>query len=175
MFTFAYLEAFNFKKISFNLEVKNVLTFSLHFTGFLISIIIFLISINFNLSSPIIKENIVLLQDWRFYIIILSEILGAWLFRKNYEVNGDNLTAINFALFLSLALVPMYSYFFSDLLGFDKTIMIGYQSPLEFYIFTGLILLSVVVFFFDKLKGKINNIFLLFYFHYQLYFQITCL
>tara|TARA_Y100000034_G_scaffold37315_2_gene45890 strand:- start:10326 stop:11237 length:912 start_codon:yes stop_codon:yes gene_type:complete len=162
MFTFAYLEAFNFKKISFNLEIKNVLTFILPFTGFLISIIIFLISINFDLSSPVIKENLVLLKDWRFYIVILSEIFGVWLFRKNYEINGNNLTAINFALFLSLVLVPVYSYFLSDLLGFQKTIMIGYQSPIEFYVFTGLILLSVIIFFFDKLKGKINNIFILF-------------
>ena len=40
--------------------------------------------------------------------------------------------------------------------------MIGYQSPIEFYMFTGLRLLSVVILFFDKLKGKINNIFILF-------------
>ena len=36
------------------------------------------------------------------YVGILAEICGVWLSRKNYEVNGDNITAISFALFLSL-------------------------------------------------------------------------
>ena len=162
MFTFAFLESFNFKKISNHANIKNVLTFTLTFTGFLISLIIFLISINFDLTSPILKENMKLFQDWRFWLIIFSEGFGIWLFRKNYEINGNNLTAINFALFLSLVLIPIYGFFLNDLLGFESTITVGYKSITEFFVFTGLILLCVILFFVDKLKDKINNPFILF-------------
>lgn len=117
---------------------------------------------NFDLSSPVLKENLKLFEDWRFFLIIASEAFGVWLFRKNYEINGNNLTAINFSLFLSLVLVPIYGFFLNDLLGFQSTITIGYKSTTEFLIFTGLILFCVILFFIDKLKGEINNLFILF-------------
>jgi uncharacterized membrane protein YdcZ (DUF606 family) len=162
MFTFAFMESFNYKKIINYIEIKNFLTFVLSFTAFLISIFIFLISIDFDLSSNVLKDNLIIFKDWRFILIIFSEFFGIWLFRKNYEINGNNLTAVNFALFLSLVLVPIYSFFLNDLLGFQSTITVGYKSPLEFYVFTGLIFILVVLFFMDKLKNKINNIFILF-------------
>jgi hypothetical protein len=91
------------------------------------------------------------------YVCVILEYLGLLLMRQNYVVNGNNVTAINFSLFFSLTLVPVISYYGSDFLGFSETIKVNYKSQTEFFAFTSILTVLVLVYFADKLKGHINN------------------
>lgn len=159
LFVLSFIEALNLKKISEKKEVNNFLVLVLSFSGFLVSLISFLImssiegtEIDFVKESELFKNPI-------FYIALLSEIIGIILARKNYEVNSCNMTAINFSLFFSLAIVPIYSFFFSDLYGFGDNLKVNYQSNTEFVMFVSGMTLLTILYFFDKVKGKINSIY----------------
>lgn len=118
-------------------------------------------TIFFSFQNTDLSEQTKIFEDYRFYMAVFSEIIGVWLARKNYEVNGTNMVAINFSLFFSLILVPIYAFFLNDLLGFEKTLTINYNSSNEFWLFIGLMTVLTVFFFIDKLKGKINNLLVL--------------
>lgn len=161
MFCLAFAETIKMKRIATLLEVKNFMTFVSGFTAFIISAAIFLAIWYEYPSGGFLDENLDVFSDWRFYVALISETLGLYIARRNYEMNGNNITAINFALFFSLVLVPIYSFFFSSLFGFKDTIEINFQSQLEFWIFVGFMLVLTITFFADKLKGKIRNVGLL--------------
>lgn len=157
MLSISFGEMFNIRKASLNKDVKNLMTFVFVFSGFLITCSIFAYHFQKNILHA--KE---LAHDWRLYAGIGAEMLGVWLSRKNYEVNGDNITAINFSLFLSLVIVPVFSFLFTDLFSFNNSISINYHSTWEFLGFVLASLVLVTIFFADKIKSKINNLFLLF-------------
>lgn len=156
MLSISFGEMFNLKRASLNKDVKNLMTAIFILSGFIITVGIFVSDFSKNIEGA--KE---LFCDWRLYVGILAEICGVWLSRKNYEVNGDNITAISFALFLSLVIVPVFSFLFTDMFSFKDSISINYQSTWEFIGFIIASLILVITFFVDKLKSKINNIFLL--------------
>ena len=133
MFVVSFCESFNMKQISLEQNVKNFLTFVLAATGAIVSFTIF-----FSFQNTDLSEQTKIFEDYRFYMAVFSEIIGVWLARKNYEVNGTNMVAINFSLFFSLILVPIYAFFLNDLLGFEKTLTINYNSSNEFWLFIGL-------------------------------------
>ena len=159
MFVLSFIEGYNMKRISEKKEAKNFLTFILSFTGFLISVAGYFISSCFSGETIVLKEQASLFSNWVFYLALLSEIFGLFLARKNYEVNGCNMTAINFSLFFSLSIVPIYSLFFSDFYGFSETLKINYESNNEFIMFVLGMTLLTVLYFYDKIKGKINHIY----------------
>lgn len=157
MLSVSFGEMFNMKKATLTKEIKNLMTANFIFSGFLITAIIFFADYQNNISQA--KE---LFSDWRLYAGILAEIIGVWLSRKNYEVNGGNITAISFALFLSLVIVPIFSFLFTDIFAFKSSVSVKYHSVWEFIIFVVVSLILVIIFFIDKFKRKINNIGLLF-------------
>jgi hypothetical protein len=99
--------------------------------------------------------------DYRIYLCVTLECVGLIAMRQNYLKNGNNVTAINFCMFFSLALVPILSYFASDALGFADTIKVNYRSQSELWLFTGILTTLVFVYFYDKIKGHINDWFYL--------------
>jgi hypothetical protein len=157
MLSVSFGEMFNMKKATLTKDIKNLMTANFIFSGFVVTLVIFFFDYKNNVSHA--KE---LFSDWRLYVGICTEIIGVWLSRKNYETNGDNITAISFALFLSLVIVPIFSFFFTDICSFKNSASVKYHSIWEFFSFVFISLLLVIIFFIDKLKSKINNCFLLF-------------
>ncbi len=151
----AYGEIFNFRKISNHLEVKNILTSIFVAGGFVITLAILAI-------QSVVLENIFLVfEDWRLYVGMALEIFGVWLTRKNYEVNSASITSINFALFLSIILVPILSFYGSDFFDFGNAIHLNYRSEQEMLMFLCAFGILMILYFYDKLKGHVNNILLL--------------
>lgn len=157
MLSVSFGEMFNMKKATLNKDIKNLMTVNFLFSGFLITCVIFITDYKNNVYCA--KE---LFSDWRLYIGIIAEIIGVSLSRKNYEVNGGNMTAISFALFLSLVIVPVFSFLFTDFFNFKQSVSVNYHSIWEFLSFVCTSLILVITFFIDKLKTKITNIKLLF-------------
>ena len=160
MFVLSFIESFNMKKIAEQKDVKNFLILILSFSGFIISLIGYFITSSLEGTTIDFEKEFLLFQNPAFYIAIISEVLGISLARKNYEVNSCNMTAINFSLFFSLSIVPIYAYFFSDLYGFSDTLKVNYESDFEFIVFVSGMTLLTIAYFFDKIKGKINNIYI---------------
>jgi hypothetical protein len=158
MFILSFIESFNMKKISEQTDVKNFMTLILSFSGFIISVASYFISTEISQEPMDISKEVALYYNPVFYFALLSEITGFWLARKNFEVNSSNMTAINFSLFFSLSLVPIYTFFFSGLYGFSDTLKINYESNIELFAFIGGMTLLTIVYFFDKVKGKIDHI-----------------
>ena len=160
LFVLSIITSLNLKKISEKKEVNNFLIFILSMSGFIISAISFYVFEPSGTEIDLSKE-MELFKNPVFYIALLSEIIGISLGRKNYEVNSCNMKAINISLLFSLSIVPIYAFFFSDLYGFDKTLKVNYQSDFEFIIFVAGMTLLTILYFYDKVKGKINNIYYL--------------
>jgi hypothetical protein len=157
MLSVSFGEMFNMKKATLTKDIKNLMTANFIFSGFIVTCVIFFVDYQNNVSHA--KE---LFGDWRLYVGILAEIIGVWLSRKNYEVNGGNMKAISFASFLSLVIVPIFAFLFTDIFSFKSSVAVNYKSVWEFLIFVFISLVLVIAFFIDKLKNKINNIALLF-------------
>ena len=153
-------ETYNQRAIALTKDVKNILTFMLSMSGMMGCIVMyFLLPIISNDFLYNIEDDLMALRDWRLYCAFIFEFIGFYLVRKNYEINGRNITAINMSLMFSLILVPIYSFFFSDFLGFSSTIAVNYTSNLEFYLFIGVITILTTVFIYDKISAKkISNI-----------------
>lgn len=158
MFTLSFFEGNNMKKIAKDDSIKNIMMTSLVLIGFCSALIAYLIT-TYSQGITSLKYDKEILTDYRFYVALLSEMVGFYVTRKNYSDNGDNIAVINFTLFLSLVLVPLYAYFLTDLLGFKDTIKINYENGFEFFLFISFMLLLSFLFFFDKIKtNKIKNI-----------------
>lgn len=152
------ISSLNFKSMANLVIIKNFATFMLILGNLVVG---FGLCFAFVDYPTLIKTLTDLSTDYKMYVCIALEYIGLVSMRKNYVVNGNNITAINFCMFMSLTLVPIISYFFSDLLGFSDTIKINYQSQTEFWLFTGSLTALIFVYFADKLKGHINNWFYL--------------
>lgn len=155
LLTISYGEIFNFRKIGKNLDIKNFLTAIFVGSGFLITLCIILI------QHALENNDLSILKDWRLYVGIIMEIFGVWISRKNYELNHSSITAINFSLFLSIILVPIFSFTLTDFFNFSAGINLKISiNELIFFLIIYSILL--VIYFIDKIKGHINNKLVLF-------------
>lgn len=152
----SYGEIFNFRTISKFNDIKNLLTAVFVGSGFIITLAIIFI------NSKEISSHLEVFNDWRLYVGLCLEIFGVWLTRKNYELNHDNVTAINFSLFFGIILVPLLSFYFTDFFNFSSGINLKYASVSQLYLFLVVFLVLMVGYFFDKFKGHINNIYVLF-------------
>lgn len=152
----SYGEIFNFRKISNHLEVKNLLTAIFVVGGFIVTCSVIII------QSVMLKNIFAVFLDWRLYLGMSLEIFGVWLTRKNYEVNSSSITSINFALFFSIILVPILSFYASVFFGFENSIKLKYKSEQEMLFFLLCFFVLMILYFYDKLKGHVNNIWLLF-------------
>ena len=151
----SYGEIFNFRKISKFNNIKNLLTSTFVGSGFIITLAIIFI------NSKNINEYLEIFSDWRLYIGLCLEIFGVWLTRKNYELNHHSVTAINFSLFFGIILVPLLSFYVTDFFGFSSGINLKYSSVSQLYLFLIIFLVLMIAYFFDKIKGHINNIYVL--------------
>lgn len=151
----SYGEIFNFRTISKFNEIKNLLTAVFVGSGFVITLAIIFI------NSKEINTHLEVFKDWRLYVGLCLEICGVWLTRKNYELNHDSVTAINFSLFFGIILVPLLSFYLTDFFNFSSGINLKYTSVAQLYLFLVVFLVLMIAYFFDKLKGHINNIFIL--------------
>ncbi len=152
----SYGEIFNFRTISKFNNIKNILTSVFVGSGFVITLAIIFI------NSKEINTHLEVFKDWRLYIGLCLEIFGVWLTRKNYELNHDNVTAINFSLFFGIILVPLLSFYLTDFFNFSSGINLKYASVGQLYSFLVIFLVLMIAYFFDKLKGHINNVYILF-------------
>lgn len=151
----SYGEIFNFRTISKFNNIKNILTSVFVGSGFVITLAIILI------NSKEINTHLEVFNDWRLYLGLCLEIFGVWLTRKNYELNHNNVTAINFSLFFGIILVPLLSFYLTDFFNFSSGINLKYASVGQLYLFLVVFLVLMIAYFFDKLKGHINNIYVL--------------
>jgi hypothetical protein len=152
------IRSLNFKSIANLAPIKNIATAAL----ILGSVVVALGLCSILVDQETLSRNLTNLStDYKLYMCIVFEYLGLLSMRKNYAVNGNNVTAINFCMFFSLALVPIISYYGSDILGFGDTLKVNYESQTEFWMFTGSLTVLVFIYFADKLKGHINNWFYL--------------
>ena len=157
LFCLSFCENYNMR-VAGNSDIRNVYTFFITFSGAVISLIIFLLLSYYNSTIlEVYNKNIGIIYDPRFQITIVLEMFGIWLARKNHKVNKNNITAINFSLFFSLALVPIFAFLGDSILGFENTLKIGYKSNLEFVLFVSFMTLLTILYFIDKLKNEINN------------------
>lgn len=147
-------EMFNIKKITIDEKTKNIMTFIFIFSGFLSTLCIFLFQFFYYKQPNSIDSIHLILSDWRVYLAVFLEILGVLISRKNYQVNGEQITAISLSIFSSILIVPIIAFFMTDLFGFNKTIVLNYSSNTEFLIFISVIAISMLVFFFDKFNAN---------------------
>ncbi len=166
LLTIAYGEIFNFRKISNHLLIKNLLTSVFVAGGFFVTLFLAL------WQSLEIQDTFAVFKDWRLYLGMSLEIFGVWLTRKNYEINSSSITSINFALFFSIILVPILSFYGSSFFGFDRSIKLNYKSEMEMLLFLLAFLLLMIFYFFDKIKGHVNNIIILFLLPISLSFSL---
>lgn len=166
LLTIAYGEIFNFRKISNHLMIKNLLTAVFVGGGFLVTVGLAL------WQSLEVSDTFAVFKDWRLYFGMSLEIFGVWLTRKNYEINSSSITSINFSLFFSIILVPILSFYGSSLFDFDRSIKLNYKSEMEMLMFLLAFLVLMIVYFADKVKGHVNNIFILFLLPFSLSFSL---
>lgn len=158
----AFSESLNMKKIAGANEVKNFMTLLIAVIGFSVSLIGFHIELSFTGKTIDYFKEINIFSDWVLYAAVASQFIGILLARKNYDVNGNNMTSINFSLFLSLSIVPIFAFCFNDFLGFENTKIVNYVSNNEFLLFIITINILTIGYFYDKFKNsnhKINNIY----------------
>lgn len=114
-------------------------------------------------TGTILQQISVLFVDYRLYITLILEAVILMVVRKNFELNHNNITAITFAMFLSLLFVPIISFLLSDLFGFEQTINIAYANDSEILLFLVPMGFLVLMFFLGNKKRKIEHPFILFF------------
>ena len=170
MFLLSFLENFIYKKVN---ELKNrnfhssILFFISTFTLFLIYFIFYEYS----------KEDFNFLYEWKFYLLIILELLVFYLYRENYHQNKNNFTMINMFVFSTIYLMPILAFFYNPLFSFDNTLDIKYDSVIEVIVFSSVLFILSMVYYLDKIKNKeIKNlkllIFLLFTLLNTMYFSV---
>lgn len=157
LFVLTFFEIFCTKRTVVCEQHKNTLTILLLLSSIIVSMLIY-----FYKEGMIEKKNLYLLMDWKLYAAIFINSFSFFIIRKNYEINGDNVTAIQFSMLASLLIIILISYFLSDLLGFENTLNIHYDSINQMFTFIFIYFVLIVFFFLGKLKNKnINSIKLL--------------
>ncbi len=91
-----------------------------------------------------------ILQDYRFYLSVVLESFALLLLRMNYHYNSGNLTAVKMGVFSSIFIVPLISVGFTDILGFQNTIVVHYHSYYELF---GLVSGIAIIYYF-LFKGR---------------------
>lgn len=157
LFILSMCEIFTLKHISKDLLVKNVQSVFAPF----ITVIFSIITITIFFKNEI---NFQLYNDYRFYIGASFEIISFSLIRKNFELNGENISAINMALFLSVPFVIIFSYYLSPIFSFNPLdIDLKYSSETDVWVFAGVSSLLLIFYFSNKLNSAsgIKNFYVL--------------
>jgi hypothetical protein len=149
LFILTFVEIFCTKRTLVYKEHKNILTTLLVISSIIVSMLIY-----FYQEGTLNGDNLTIFLDWKLYAALSINSLSFFIIRKNYEINGENITAIQFSMFSSLILVIIISYFFSGFLGFNDALNIKYTSINQMLLFLSIYLILIVVFFWGKFKNQ---------------------
>ncbi len=107
---------------------------------------------NSNNFEEIFKENLKIFNDPFLYLTIFIEVSAGSCMLLNYKYNGKNLTAINFSLFLSIIIIPIFVFISNYFEFFKNSLTLKYNNIYETFIFIGTIFILIVIYFYDKIK-----------------------
>jgi hypothetical protein len=134
-------------------DIRNLSTSMFGFSALFFAGILWWISAQFDLTFSSL-DDWAHLRDPRFSLTVFLETLGVWVARSNYTKNGNNVTAINFAMFLSIILVPLIAFFANEPLGFTDTPRLQFSSTTTFLLTLLAFSALICIYFLDKFKGK---------------------
>jgi len=159
LFVVSFCVMLNIKKTADHQHTKNLLTGASFFTAALLSMIGYALVYS---VQNIEADASVIFSDERLIYPLVLEFICMLAMRKNYELNGDNIVAINFSMFLSLPLVPLIAFFGTQAFGFEETKTLNYASTSEFIVILAVITTLIGCYFIDKFKkGHFNSWFFL--------------
>ncbi len=153
LFGISSISIFNMRTIALDKPHKNLLSLAMCSSN---AVFAFAIAL-FMLRNDFLIELVVVLQDPRMISLVVFELLAFLCARRNFAYNHNNMTAINFSMFMSVVYVPVMAFFFTDILGFTQTLRLEYSSNVEFFLFVGSMLLLVVFFFANKSFSHVNH------------------
>lgn len=150
----------NSQNVSFaaNKSCINVLTACMGWLNGTTFILLWMMSAYFDWFSLYNKSTLAFFSDWRVYVAVFIGGAGIYLTRQNYIVNHGNVSAINFSILSSLAVMPALTSFLDPLLGFENTLLISYSNEIEPFILSAVIMLICTLFFAGKKKQSKNGI-----------------
>lgn len=134
-----------------NYQIKNLLTLSMTLTVSLLLTFQYFIDYE---AVRFISEKFVFFTDPIFYLALFLNFFGQYLGRQVNKDNEKNLIFSQFGQFLLIALVPIFSYFSYMIFNFENTIEIKYNNIYEMFIFSGLLILLCIFYFYEKIYNK---------------------
>lgn len=121
--------------------------FLLFFSSFLWSFILHLCFFN--------NIDLIFLYDPVFYLLVFLEIFIITLSQINYSIHSKNFSNISFAIFSSVYLIPVVSYFYFQFLDINENIIKTYYSSFYEALLISLIFFILnISYFYDKIKLK---------------------
>jgi|GEM_PF-7115160 len=155
MFSVAFFENFLFKQIN-KLDNRNfhssILFFISSFTLFVL----------YNLFFEYKAIDFSFFYDWKFYLLVVLELLVFYLYRENYHQNKTNYTMVNMFVFSTIYLMPILAFLYNFIFEFNTTLDIKYDTFFEALIFSFTLFVLTLIYYIDKIKNKeVNNLKLL--------------
>lgn len=134
-----------------NFQIRNLLTLSMTLT---VSILLFFqYFIDYN-DFSFLFEKFIFLKEPLLYITLSLNCLSQYLARKTEKYNENNLIFSQFANFVLIALVPIFSYFIIKIFHFENTIEVSYNNIFEMLGISSILFILSFFFFWDKMKSK---------------------
>lgn len=133
LFGIAFISIFNVRLTTRDQQVKNLLTWVMCACNSVLSITIAWLMIPGSFWDALYP----IITDPRMITLVVFEFLALLSARRNFTHNHDNITAINFSMFMSIVYVPILAYFLTVPIGFQDTLVLNYASDLEFLLFVG--------------------------------------
>lgn len=142
----------NNQNVSFaaNKPCINILTTCMGWLNGIAFLILWVASNSFGWFSHYDASALSLLTDWRAYTSVLIGIVGIYFTRQNYIINHGNVSAINFSILSSLALIPIMTAIFDPIFGFENTLLISYSNKMEPFLLSATIMVICALFFAGK-------------------------
>lgn len=152
LFSSNFLDYITMRRIVSNFSQQNTLTSISCLGAFIITF-----CLGYLISDNLYEEIRIIITDWRFVFSLFLEFLALTLLRMNYRDNKGNMTAVKMAIFSSIFVVPIISYFFTDMLNFSSTIVVNYATFSEMFIITLAIIIIYIVLFSGRVSTAIKN------------------
>ena len=93
------------------------------------------------------------------YIYVYHQFLfTSYSIRQNYIINHGNVSAINFSILSSLALIPIMTAMLDPLFGFENTLLISYSNKMEPFLLSATIMIICALFFAGKKSQRKSGI-----------------
>lgn len=96
------------------------------------------------------KEFSFIYSKW-FYLQIILEIAGAWLYREAYFVYKDKYTVVNMFMFSTVFLMPVYAFIMNMVVNLNHEVT-SITSLSEAGLTSILLFIATAIYFYDKFK-----------------------